>query len=115
MTFNVMARNCDDHSKNFGFILKQGGSWELAPAYDVTHAYNPKGEWTFQHLMSVNGKFKEITRTDLLAEADRFGVRRPNDLLADVRAAVENWSSCAKEAGLDHAASDRVAADFILL
>jgi serine/threonine-protein kinase HipA len=115
MTFNVMARNCDDHSKNFGFILRQGGSWELAPAYDVTHAYNPEGEWTFQHLMSVNGKFKDITRTDLLAEADRFGVRRANDLLADVRAAVENWNSCAKEAGLTRAAADRVAADFILL
>jgi serine/threonine-protein kinase HipA len=115
MSFNVMARNCDDHSKNFGFILRQNGSWELAPAYDVTHAYNPKGEWTFQHLMSVNGKFKDITRTDLLREADRFGVRRANDLLADVRAAVENWSTYAKEAGLNPAASDRVAADFILL
>jgi serine/threonine-protein kinase HipA len=114
MSFNVMARNCDDHSKNFGFILRQNGSWELAPAYDVTHAYNPKGEWTFQHLMSVNGKFKDITRTDLLAEADRFGVRRANDLLADVRAAVENWNTYAKEAGLNQAASDRVAADFIL-
>jgi serine/threonine-protein kinase HipA len=112
MTFNVMARNCDDHTKNFGFILRQGGNWELAPAYDVTHAYNPKGEWTFQHLMSVNGKFKDITRTDLLAEADRFGVRRANDLLADVRAAVENWTSHAKEAGLSHATSNRVAADF---
>jgi len=115
MSFNVMARNCDDHSKNFGFILRQNGSWELAPAYDVTHAYNPKGEWTFQHLMSVNGKFKDITRTDLLAEADRFGVRRANDLLADVRAAVGNWSTYAKEAGLNQTASDRVAADFMLL
>ena len=50
---NVMARNCDDHTRNFSFILKQGGSWELAPAYDATYADNPKGEWTFQHLMSV--------------------------------------------------------------
>jgi serine/threonine-protein kinase HipA len=112
MALNVMARNCDDHTKNFSFILKQGRSWELAPAYDVTHAYNPKGEWTFQHLMSVNGKFKDITRADLLAEADRFSVRRANDLLADVRAAVENWSSHAKEAGLTQTTSDKVAADF---
>ena len=114
MALNVMARNCDDHTKNFSFILKQGGSWELAPAYDVTHAYNPKGEWTFQHLMSVNGKFKDITRADLLAEADRFGVRRANDLLLDVRAAVENWPSHAKEAGLSQTTSERVAADFLL-
>lgn len=112
MAFNVMARNCDDHTKNFGFILRQGENWELAPAHDVTHAYNPKGEWTFQHLMSVNGKFKDITRTDLLVEADRFGVRRANDLLADVHAAIENWTSHAKEAGLSPATSNRVIADF---
>ena len=114
MALNVMARNCDDHTKNFSFILKQGGSWELAPAYDVTHACNPKGEWTFQHLMSVNGKFKDIRRADLLAEADRFGVRRANDLLAAARSAVENWPSHAKEAGLSQTTSERVAADFRL-
>ncbi len=28
--------------KNFAFRLKQGGQWELAQAYDVTHAHNPK-------------------------------------------------------------------------
>ena len=44
MTFNVMARNCNDDSKNFGFILQQGAPWKLAPAYDITHAQNPKGD-----------------------------------------------------------------------
>jgi serine/threonine-protein kinase HipA len=39
MAFNVMARNCDDHTKTFAFLLKRGHSWQLAPAYDVTHAY----------------------------------------------------------------------------
>ncbi len=112
MGFNVMARNCDDHTKNFAFRLKQGQDWELAPAYDVTHAHNPKGEWTYQHLMSVNGKFNDITRDDLLQEADRFGVRRPKDRLAEIRAALENWPACAREAGLGNTTSDRVAADF---
>jgi serine/threonine-protein kinase HipA len=115
MAFNVMARNCDDHTKNFSFLMKQGQPWQLAPAYDVTHAYNPKGEWTYQHLMSVNGKFDGITREDLLEEADRFMVRRPKDLLTDVRAAIENWPSVAKEAGLRDATRDRVAADFRLV
>ena len=115
MCFNVMARNCDDHTKNFAFLLKKGGSWELAPAYDITHAHNPKGEWTYQHLLSVNGKFDQITRDDLLAEGDRFMVRRPKDLVADVRAAVENWSAHAKAAALRESTRDRVAADFRLL
>lgn len=112
MAFNVMSRNCDDHTKNFSFLLKQGQPWQLAPAYDVTHAHNPSGEWTYQHLMSVNGKFDGIAREDLLSDADRFGVRRPNDLLSEVRAAIDNWSTHAKEAGLSHDTTDRVARDF---
>ncbi len=112
MAFNVMARNCDDHTKNFAFRLKQGGEWELAPAYDLTHAYNPQGQWTYQHLMSVNGKFDDIGLADLLGEADRFGVRRANDLLADVRGALEGWPEASREAGLSQSAAASVAADF---
>jgi len=115
MAFNVMARNCDDHTKNFGFLLKQGQRWELAPAYDVTHAYNPRGEWTYQHLMSVNGKFEDITKEDLMVEADRFSVRRAKDLLADVRGVLESWTSYANEARLGKATTDRVSKDFRLL
>ena len=77
MAFNIMGRNCDDHTKNIGFILRQGQPWNLSPAYDVTHAYNPMGKWTDQHLMSVNQKFKEISKADLLEVANRFGVRKP--------------------------------------
>ena len=112
MAFNVMSRNCDDHTKNFSFLLKQSQPWELAPAYDVTHAYNPSGEWTYQHLMSVNGKFDGITRADLLIEAERFGVRRPKDALSEIRAAIDNWPTHAKEAGLKSATRDRIARDF---
>ena len=115
MAFNVMARNCDDHTKNFSFLLHEGRSWELAPAYDVTHAYNPRGEWTYQHLMSVNGKFQGITRDDLLADADRFSVRKPREILGEVRAAMENWSAFALEVGMEDTLRDRVTQDFHLL
>lgn len=115
MAFNVMAKNCDDHTKNFAFRLKQGESWELAPAYDVTHAYNPHGEWTYQHLMSVNGKFSGIARADLLVEAERFGVRRAQDLLNDVRTALDGWQQFAIEAGLNAATANTIAADFELI
>ena len=112
MAFNVMARNCDDHTKNFAFRLQQGGSWELAPAYDVTYAHNPKGQWTYQHLLGVNGRFSGITRADLLLEADRFGVRRPLDALADVRAALDAWPEFARQAGLAEPTIAAVGSDF---
>ncbi len=112
MAFNVMAKNCDDHSKNFAFRLQQEGAWELAPAYDITHAYNPRGEWTYQHLLSVNGKFSGIARADLLVEADRFGVRRPLDALADVRAALDAWPEFARAAGLAPQTISNIRSDF---
>jgi serine/threonine-protein kinase HipA len=115
MAFNVMSRNYDDHTKNVSFLLKEGQSWELAPAYDLTHAHNPNGKWTYQHLMSVDGKFDGITRTDLLAEADRFGVPRKEELLGDVRSALDNWTEHAKAAGLSEGKTDEIGRDFLLL
>jgi serine/threonine-protein kinase HipA len=98
IVFNVVAANCDDHTKNVSFLLREGGVWELAPAYDVTYAYNPKGEWTYQHLMSVNGKFATISRDDLLLVADRFGVGTAPQVLQQVSEAVSSWPDFAKQA-----------------
>lgn len=99
MVFNVMSRNCDDHTKNFSFLLRQGSTtWELAPAYDVTFAHNPNGEWTHQHLLSVNGKFKNFAVADLLAEADRFGVGTARRVIEAVRAAILCWPQFAQQA-----------------
>ena len=45
MDFNVMARNCDDHTKNFAFRLRKDQVLELVPAYDsVTHT-NQEVNW----------------------------------------------------------------------
>jgi len=98
IAFNMMASNCDDHTKNASFLLREGGGWELAPAYDVTHAYNPKGEWTYQHLMSVNGNFAGISRDDLMVVADRFGIGTAPQVIKQVAAAVKAWPDFASEA-----------------
>lgn len=101
MAFNVMGRNCDDHTKNFSFLLRKGSiTWELAPAYDVTFAHNPNGEWTHQHLMSVNGKFKGFDVADMLAEAARFGVGTAKRVIEEVRTAVLRWPEFAQQAGV---------------
>lgn len=98
MAFNVMAANCDDHTKNISFILREGKGWALAPAYDVTHAHNPHGEWTSQHLMAVNGKFSGISRNDLLAVADRFGIGTAPQVLKQIGEAVSAWPAFADQA-----------------
>jgi len=115
MVFNVMARNCDDHSKNFSFILKEGSNWKLAPAYDITFAHNPKGEWTNQHLMSVNGKFKNITTDDIMEVADRFGVGEAKQIIDEIREALKLWPTFAKKAGIDKNEIDRIKKQLLLL
>ena len=112
MGFNVMARNCDDHTKNFAFRLKQGQDWELAPAYDVTHAHNPEGR---MDLSAPDERQWTVQRHHARRPAAGRGPLRRQAAqgpLADVRAALANWPACAREASLSDATCDRVAADF---
>lgn len=112
MVFNIMAANCDDHSKNFSFLLRQGSQWELAPAYDVTHAYNPQGEWTYQHLMGVGGRFSGITQADCLSVADRFGIGPAKQVIRQVKAAIERWPEFAAQAGVEADEIGRIGRQF---
>ena len=116
MAFNVMAANCDDHSKNFAFLLPAGSrQWRLSPAYDITHAHNLKGEWTYQHLMAVNGKFAAITRDDLLRLADRFAIGPAPKIIGQIAEALDQWPRFAHDAGLNETTRLAIAADFHLL
>jgi serine/threonine-protein kinase HipA len=115
MAFNVMARNCDDHTKNLSFILKQGGVWTLAPAYDVAFAYKSRSPWVSQHQMSVNRKFDGITREDLQTVADRFGVRRPDILLGNVLAAVKAFDEFAIQAKVPQKTMATILRQLVLL
>ncbi len=115
IAFNVMAANCDDHTKNTSFVLRADHGWELAPAYDLIFAHNPQGEWTYQHLMSINGKFTDITRADLLVMADRFQIGSAPSLLSDVRRAIEAWPQFAQNAGVAEASMDRIRHEQLLI
>jgi serine/threonine-protein kinase HipA len=98
MAFNVAARNQDDHTRNFAFLLPQGGVWALAPAYDVTFAMDPRSHWTRAHQMSVTGKFEGIGRKDLLEVASRFSIPGTADAIANVNSALGEWPRLAEEA-----------------
>jgi len=110
MVFNVFARNCDDHSKNFSFLLKRGEGWSLAPAYDVTFAHNPSGEWTDRHQMSVAGRFDDIGAAQLLDDASRIGLGDAAQIIDEVADAVGSWPEFAMRAGLPSELSARIAA-----
>jgi len=111
MVFNVASANCDDHTKNFSFLLAQGGQWCLSPAYDVTHAHAPTSRWTRQHLMAVNGKTAEIARADVLEVGDRFGVPSMVDVVDQVLEAVAKWPTFADEAAVPEVTAKKIDLD----
>lgn len=97
MVFNVVARNCDDHTKNFSFRLKQNGKWELAPAYDMCHAYQPKHKWVSQHALSINGKRTGITKDDLLAIGKSIRHKKAESTIVEISDTVSKWKIFADE------------------
>src|SRR5690606_23847470 len=92
---------CADHTKNLAFGLPEDGRWQLAPAIDVTFAYNPAGTWTSGHQMTVAGKREGITRQDLLDLGDRLAVPGYRDVIERVTGAVARWPEFAARAGVD--------------
>lgn len=97
MVFNVVIRNQDDHTKNISFLMDRQGKWRLSPAYDMGFAYNPKGGWTAQHQMSINGKFDGITRQDLLEFARRNNIKEAAEIIDRIAEESSRWPRLAKE------------------
>jgi len=100
MVFNVIARNCDDHTKNFAFLLRQESDWEISPAYDICHAYRPGSDWVSKHALSLNGKREGITREDLMVIAKSINIKKPNVIIDEINSTVQDWDNYAKKAGV---------------
>ena len=103
MVFNAIARNQDDHVKNIAFLMDRAGSWSLAPAFDVTYAYQPEGRWTSSHQMTINGKRDDFTRADFEAVGRLASLKRgrARAILDEVRERVARWREHAEAAGVD--------------
>ena len=101
--FNVVGRNHDDHVKNIAFTMNRRGEWRLSPAFDISYAWDPNGDWTSRHQMSVSGKHDGFERTDLTAFADMAGIKKTHarDMVDHVIQAVRRWPEFAEGAGLD--------------
>jgi serine/threonine-protein kinase HipA len=108
MVFNVLARNCDDHTKNFAFRLKQGQNWELAPAYDICHAYRPGSEWVSQHALSINGKRSHVTKEDLLTLAKSMNIKKATDIFQQINETVTNWPAYAAATNVEPLLRDAI-------
>ena len=95
-TFNVMAHNRDDHSKNFSFLMDKDGNWKFAPAYDLTFSNSSFG----LHSTTIAGESKNPTLEHLRQLAKHFGIKNSNKIFDEVRESVLQFESIAFNIGL---------------
>jgi serine/threonine-protein kinase HipA len=98
MTFNVYARNRDDHAKNHAFLMAADGQWKLSPAYDLTFSAGPGG----QHSAAIAGEGLNPGQKHLLAVARGASIseQEATEVIDRIRDAVDRWRQFADEAGL---------------
>ena len=114
MVFNVIVRNQDDHTKNISFLMGEDGVWRLSPAYDMGYAYNPDGGWTATHQMSINGKFDDITRKELLECGAKNNIKNASLIIDEVREVASQWPTIAKECDVPQNMIDGITANMLL-
>lgn len=113
VVFNVVARNCDDHTKNFSFQMGKDGIWKLAPAYDICHAYRPDSAWVSQHCLSINGKRKNISKEDLLLLASQHSIRFGERIIQEALQVVARWREYAEIYQVEKKLADAIDATLI--
>ena len=114
MVFNVITKNNDDHVKNISFLMDKEGVWSLAPAYDLTLAYNPNGPYTSKHQMTINGKRDEISEEDILAAGLTVGISNyeMRKIINEVKSVVYDFAKYAARANIDEEVAKEVEAKF---
>jgi serine/threonine-protein kinase HipA len=108
MVFNVVARNCDDHTKNFSFRMKKDQDWALAPAYDLCHSFKPNHKWVSQHSLSINGKRKEILLNDLLTVGKSIKHKKADHTIEEITSVVSRWKDYADAVKVDPFLRDEI-------
>ncbi|MGY8814999.1 MAG: type II toxin-antitoxin system HipA family toxin [Gammaproteobacteria bacterium] len=110
MVFNVIARNQDDHVKNIAFLMNKLGEWSLSPAFDITYSFNPSGDWTRNHQMSINEKRDNFTLEDFKACAKTVSMKRgrAEKIIDEVKQVVSRWKEYADDVGVTPSARDGI-------
>ncbi len=115
MVFNVLGKNCDDHTKNFAFTMDAKGTWNLSPAFDLCHAYRPGSDWVSQHCLSINGKRKNITKQDLLHVAKQMNIKKAEAIIRQIAEVINAWPNYAKQVGLEKKLTSAIGKTLVVL
>ncbi|MCL2269103.1 MAG: HipA domain-containing protein, partial [Chitinispirillia bacterium] len=93
VVFNYVGSNCDDHTKNFSFLMDRKGKWTLAPAYDIGYSKSAHD----QHYMSVVSTRSKATAKDFEDLAASFNIVDWKNMVQEILFAFEKWPVMARE------------------
>ncbi len=101
LVMNVVGGNVDDHNKNFSFLMRRDGVWHTSPCYDYTFSVDPDAPaYVNRHSLSVGGKVEGIRRSDLVAAAERYGIRGADAYVERACGVARDYRSYAQLAGV---------------
>jgi len=112
IVFSILISNTDDHLRNHGFLYVSEKGWKLSPLYDVNPSIDNKK--VLSTYITENDNAQSI---DLALEVcEYFGVslKDANDIIADMKKRVSNWSLVAKNHGLAKKEVEQMASAFRL-
>lgn len=99
IVFSICVANTDDHLRNHGFILTNGG-WILSPAYDI----NPVETGTGLKLnISEDDNALDLDLALEVCSYFRLKEDRANEIIEEVKSAVRNWRNVATKYGISNA------------
>lgn len=105
MVFNVLSNNTDDHERNFSFMRRRGGKWELAPAYDLCFIFmryrNDGYIGNREHCLSIGGKRMGFTRKDIKGFAEAKNIRNADNIIKKISMSLETFRSKAASYNID--------------
>lgn len=108
VVFNILIHNTDDHLRNHGFFIEEGGI-RLSPAYDVNPSIDRR------ELMLAINEVETSCDVSIAMEASRdYGLnfREAADVVTQVRSAVVGWREEATRLNIPKAEQELMANAF---
>lgn len=100
--FETVCGVCDNHDKNFSFLMAADGKWHLAPAYDLTFSVNLRNKFIGdRHYMTISGLDRNVGKKDLIALAENNDIRNASGIISAVCEAAGSFESLAQENHID--------------
>lgn len=108
IVFSICVSNTDDHLRNHGFLLSNGG-WHLSPAYDINPIENGTG---LKLNISEDDNALELDLAMDVHEYFRLDEDQALEIIEHVKGAVSKWRDVATKYGISKSSQEIKATAF---